>query len=572
MATPDLTIGMAVYEDYDGVAFTLQSLRLSNDLSNVELIVIDNSPDTAHGKESEKIAKSCGAIYIPMPENTGTTQPRNRIFQEARGNAVMCMDSHVMLRPNTVNRLIDWYKANPDNCDIISGPLLHDNLLDLSTQFDPVWSGGMWGRWGTDPRANDENAPPFEIWGQGLGLFTTRRAAWLGFNEDFRAFGGEEGYIHEKYRQAGHKAICIPWLRWWHRFGRPGGVKYPISNWNKVRNYVLGYKELGLALEPIHEHFVATSLISESEWQELIADPTPKVRPMPGPKQDNPEPVLNTVSGIYNHTRAESVYMGKHLDYLCNLAGQCDTVEEVSRYYETTIALFAGKPKALRSHLYGNNYANPLFATLDTLLQGSGTDEFSRETANGQWAEWNVRDCDMLVYKTPDQHPTLYEDLKKWTPFVKRWFVVFDALYNPQLAVAMRDFLDEHPEWFVYSHTPLQFGMTVLGRRPEDRPEVALQTWLPRQGPGQQLKALLKSVGLPSPAPEAFRDIANQMDGWGPDGCDVPAQRAAIVAVVSKSHDQLGLQDKLVVAAKMAALGCFSKESLVMEAVRRARQ
>ena len=80
---------------------------------------------------------------------------------------------------------------------------------------------------------------PFEIPMQGLGLFFVRKAAWLKFNKHARGFGGEEGYIHEKYRKNGHKTLCLPFLKWLHRFGRPDGVKYPLTLNNKLRNYIL---------------------------------------------------------------------------------------------------------------------------------------------------------------------------------------------------------------------------------------------------------------------------------------------------------------------------------------------
>ena len=37
-----LTIGMAAYNDFNGVYFTLQSLRLYQDLQDTELLVVDN--------------------------------------------------------------------------------------------------------------------------------------------------------------------------------------------------------------------------------------------------------------------------------------------------------------------------------------------------------------------------------------------------------------------------------------------------------------------------------------------------------------------------------------------------
>ncbi len=37
-----LTIGMATYKDFDGVYFTLQALRLYQDVRDTEFLVIDN--------------------------------------------------------------------------------------------------------------------------------------------------------------------------------------------------------------------------------------------------------------------------------------------------------------------------------------------------------------------------------------------------------------------------------------------------------------------------------------------------------------------------------------------------
>ena len=47
-----LTIGSAVYDDFEGVYFSYQSLRLNNpELKNdIEYIIIDNNPSSAEGK------------------------------------------------------------------------------------------------------------------------------------------------------------------------------------------------------------------------------------------------------------------------------------------------------------------------------------------------------------------------------------------------------------------------------------------------------------------------------------------------------------------------------------------
>jgi hypothetical protein len=111
------------------------------------------------------------------------------------------------------------------------------------------------GIWATDPRGHDPEGEPFELPMQGLGAFSCRGEAWLGFHPGFRGFGGEEEYLHEKYRQAGRRCLCLPWLRWVHRFGRPRGIPYPLTVEDKLRNYLLGHAELGLDPAPVLAHF-----------------------------------------------------------------------------------------------------------------------------------------------------------------------------------------------------------------------------------------------------------------------------------------------------------------------------
>jgi len=247
-----LTIGMATYDDFDGVYFTLQALRLYQDLSQTELLVIDN-----YGCEHTKnlVEAWLGARYIRATDAVGTAAPRERIFREARGNAVLCCDSHVLFAPGVIAQLKQYYREHPECQDLLQGPLLYDDGELISTHFDPVWREQMWGTWGCDPRGWDPNGEAFEIPMQGLGVFSCLKSAWLGFHPEFRGFGGEEGYIHEKFRQAGHRCLCLPWLRWMHRFGRPSGVKYPLIIEDKLRNYVLGHAELGLDLAPVLQHF-----------------------------------------------------------------------------------------------------------------------------------------------------------------------------------------------------------------------------------------------------------------------------------------------------------------------------
>lgn len=265
-----LTIGMATYDDYDGVYFSLQAMRLYQPdvIEDVEFIVIDNHPNGPCAEALKSIETDIPNYrYIPMNAHSGTAV-RDFVFAEARGDNVLCMDCHVLLAPRAVGRLLRYFQDNPDTQDLLQGPMVSDNLVAIATHFDPVWRKGMFGVWGTDARGEDPDAPPFEIPMQGLGVFACRAAVWPGFNTNFRGFGGEEGYIHEKFRQRGGRTLCLPFLRWVHRFKRPMGVPYPNSWDDRVRNYLIGHRELGLSTQELEDHYI--ELLGESPAVALL--------------------------------------------------------------------------------------------------------------------------------------------------------------------------------------------------------------------------------------------------------------------------------------------------------------
>lgn len=269
-----LTIGMATYDDYDGVYFTLQSLRLYHPeiVADTEFLVIDNHPGGPCAEPLKSLERSVPNYrYVPVRRMAGTAV-RDALFAEAGGDYVLCLDCHVLLVPGAVKRLLDYFAAHPDTRDLLQGPLVDDSLDKITgSHMQPAWREGFLGKWAVDERANDPDGAPFEIPMQGLGLFACRRAAWLGFNPDFRGFGGEEGYIHEKFRRAGARTLCLPFLRWVHRFSRPMGVPYPNRWEDRLRNYIIGFREVGLPTTEMAAHFrehlgpAADDLIARTE-------------------------------------------------------------------------------------------------------------------------------------------------------------------------------------------------------------------------------------------------------------------------------------------------------------------
>jgi hypothetical protein len=269
-----LTIGMATYDDFEGVYFTLQALRLYHDLADTELLVVDN-----FGCEATRafVENWAGARYLLATDAVGTAAPRDRVFREARGEAVLCCDSHVLFAPGAIAALRAYYRERPGCIDLVQGPMLYDDLRSLSTHLEPVWREHFWGTWATDPRGEDPAGEAFAIPMQGLGVFSCRKDAWPGFNPRFRGFGGEEGYIHEKFRRAGGRCLCLPALRWMHRFGRPRGVPYALTIDDKLRNYLIGHGELGLDPVPVITHFAGAlaketvvAIALDALWDETL--------------------------------------------------------------------------------------------------------------------------------------------------------------------------------------------------------------------------------------------------------------------------------------------------------------
>lgn len=240
-----LTIGMATYDDFDGVFFSVQALRMYHEpcrRGEVEFVVLDGNPKGEHGKACKSFMASVGGKYAPF-EGTISSFNKYRIAEHSSSKYVLILDCHVLIQEGGLDRLLGYFAENPSCRDLVQGPLLYDDLQNISTHFDPVWRGDMYGVWGTNREAYDKGEP-FEIKMQGMGLLAFEREFWPGVGEHFLGFGGEEGYVAEKFRLNGGKNVCLPKLGWNHRFGRPGGVPYRLVLEDRIWNYIVGWMEL----------------------------------------------------------------------------------------------------------------------------------------------------------------------------------------------------------------------------------------------------------------------------------------------------------------------------------------
>ena len=129
--------------------------------------------------------------------------------------------------------------------------MMYDDLKSYATHLDPIWRSNFYGVWAT----KESKDKYFEIPSMGLGTFSCKKSEWLGFNNLFKGFGGEEGYIHEKYRKKGGRCLCLNEFRWMHRFNRPNGVPFPNILEDRCFNYFIARFELEQDYSDVAKHF-----------------------------------------------------------------------------------------------------------------------------------------------------------------------------------------------------------------------------------------------------------------------------------------------------------------------------
>ena len=115
-----LTIGMATHDDYDGVYFTIQSIRMHHPeiLDQVEFVIIDNNPESNHGKAIRNLTGWLKEPFQYLPfVKYNSTICRNKIFQLADTPYVLCVDSHVLIVPGAIQKLINFYDEGRDEGD-----------------------------------------------------------------------------------------------------------------------------------------------------------------------------------------------------------------------------------------------------------------------------------------------------------------------------------------------------------------------------------------------------------------------------------------------------------------------
>jgi glycosyltransferase involved in cell wall biosynthesis len=625
-----LTIGMPHYDDYRGVYMTVQALKLYQDMTDVEVLVVDNSPNHPSGKQCQVLLDhfkgDFNTRYVPMVESRGPAHAKNEVIRQASGDTVLVMDCHVMLGKDAVRRL----KEYPIDDSFYTGPLLMDDCRTVCTHFDMLWRGGMWGIWshawqhpdgtyfsvyhntdkyceyfdfsfsrkklnldlpvikydgtwqarllaaGCKMVGTNPDDPPFKVPAQGCGLFVVKKDSWLGFNDSFYGFGGEEGYIHAKYLREGRPTICLPFMRWNHYFRRGNEVPYEVVMQDRIRNYVIGFQELGLDYTPIKSEFVPKHM-SEREWEALVHNPVAYVR-QGAQKASEPPSNLDNPEKLYNWAKDQNnkEYPPDYLTSLRSYSSVSPKILDISDKSFSTLAMMAGLPETLHCYKKQRDRA------IDHIGAFSKCD--FKLTAESIFEQKDLPNYDLIyVEPSPATHDQLFAILMFLGGKSNRYIAISGVTQNQfkgvdnkgGFAYALREFCKLNPDWFAADYVPQGAGLAVLSKNPVDKPPNELRIWPMENGPGHFLKQNLKKyLGIESTPNCSCNKRALMMDIQGPKWCreNVPLIVSWLKEEYERRRNSTDKVDKLGMVASMLPFSESAATILVKTSIRQSEK
>lgn len=244
-----LTVALATYDDFDGVFFTVQSLRLHHRpfIDDAEILILNNHPEGEHHHALHAWGKQVKNVRVVDIERPVTSFTKYRAFDLASHDVVLVLDCHVLLEPGFLSWMMAYWDTPSRKHDMLTGPLIYNDLDHKSTHMEPKWCGHDYGGWATNAEGL-KSGLPFEVPMQGMGCFAMLKESWFGIPPDFVGFGAEEWFMAEMVRQHGGRVMCHPFLGWLHRFDWPKRT-FPLRVDDRLWNYYRGWHSIYQSLD-----------------------------------------------------------------------------------------------------------------------------------------------------------------------------------------------------------------------------------------------------------------------------------------------------------------------------------
>ena len=114
---PFLSIGVTHYDDFNGAWQTLTGILANHSsvLPSCEFVIVDNNPGSRDSKALRSFVTrmmrewpSQSARYVPYDKAVGIGPVRNKLFSEAAGEFVLCLDSHIVFPSGKMVHLLSY--------------------------------------------------------------------------------------------------------------------------------------------------------------------------------------------------------------------------------------------------------------------------------------------------------------------------------------------------------------------------------------------------------------------------------------------------------------------------------
>jgi glycosyltransferase involved in cell wall biosynthesis len=194
---PRISIVMPVYNAERLLGECLAALRAST-WRDFEIIVVDDSSTDG----SREIAAAHGARVVPSGGRLGPGRARNKGAETARGDIVFFIDSDVVVRPDTLAKLVAAFERDPklDGVIAVQSPTMR--FRNLCSVYKNLWM------YYTYVRRAGEDVPLFYTTAAGI-----RRAAFVasgGFDVNYTNPNIEDTDYGQKLARMGFRIQVLP--------------------------------------------------------------------------------------------------------------------------------------------------------------------------------------------------------------------------------------------------------------------------------------------------------------------------------------------------------------------------
>ncbi len=196
---PRISVIMPVYNAERLLGECLAALRSSEHAAYEILIVDDSSTD-----RSREIATAAGCRVIPSGGRLGPAGARNRGVAEAGGDVLFFVDSDVMVRPDTIGRLAETFRADPTLDGVIAVQAPAMRFRNICSRYKNLWM------YYTYVRRAGEDVPLFYTTAAAI-----RRQAFVdsgGFDLNYRDPNVEDTDFGQSLARQGYRVRVLPAL------------------------------------------------------------------------------------------------------------------------------------------------------------------------------------------------------------------------------------------------------------------------------------------------------------------------------------------------------------------------